>query len=185
MPLLTKQHNYVPLILKFADFKHGLHSALFSAGVLHKHSFLPFSVSTIDPACVLVQCQLSNYFHRWKKLKHLQSQPDKKIINNYNKKTRSCKTHEHGRNSFYSHQWSRHNFSSQYKLEINGNLLRMRRISLDYFCHHQGFVFTHADNNLFVMQLTTSEINSSQHHVFVPLCGTLNTIEFTWEGKHM
>ena len=87
MPLLTKQHNYVPLILKFADFKHGLHSALFSAGVLHKHSFLPFSVSTIDPACVLVQCQLSNYFHRWKKLKHLQSQPDKKIINNYNKKT--------------------------------------------------------------------------------------------------
>ena len=52
-------------------------------------------------------------------------------------------------------------------------------MSLDYFCHHQGFVFTHADNNLFVMQLTTSEINSSQHHVFVPLCGTLNTIEFT------
>ena len=81
------QTTYVPLVLKFADFKHGLHSALFSAGVLHKHSFLPFSVSTIDPACVLVQCQLSNYFHRWKKLKHLQSQPDKKIINNYNKKT--------------------------------------------------------------------------------------------------
>ena len=87
MPLLTKQH--VPLVLKFADFKHGLHSALFSAGVLHKHSFLPFSVSTIDPACVLVQCQLSNCFHRWKKLKHLQSQPDKKIINNYNKKNLS------------------------------------------------------------------------------------------------
>lgn len=79
--------SYVPLVLKFADFKHGLHSALFSAGVLHKHSFLPFSVSTIDPACVLVQCQLSNCFHHWKKLKHLQSQPDKKIINNYNKKT--------------------------------------------------------------------------------------------------
>ena len=81
--------SYVPLVLKFADFKHGLHSALFSAGVLHKHSFLPFSVSTIDPACVLVQCQLSNYFHRWKKLKHLQSQPDKKIINIYNKKNLS------------------------------------------------------------------------------------------------
>ena len=79
--------SYVPLVLKFADFKHGLHSALFFAGVLHKHSFLPFSVSTIDPACVLVQCQLSNCFHHWKKLKHLQSQPDKKIINNYNKKT--------------------------------------------------------------------------------------------------
>ena len=79
--------SYVPLVLKFADFKHGLHSALFSAGVLHKHSFLPFSVSTIDPACVLVQCQLSNCFHHWKKLKHLQSQPDKKIINNYNKET--------------------------------------------------------------------------------------------------
>ena len=81
--------SYVPLVLKFADFKHGLHSALFSAGVLHKHSFLPFSVSTIDPACVLVQCQLSNCFHHWKKLKHLQSQPDKKNINNYNKKNPS------------------------------------------------------------------------------------------------
>ena len=25
--------------------------------------------------------------------------------------------------------------------------------SLDYFCHHQGFVFTCADSNLFIMQL--------------------------------
>ena len=125
MPLLISQ--CVPLVHMF---KHGLHSALFSAGVLHKHSFLPFSVSTIDPACVLVQCQLSNYFHHWKKLKHLQSQPDKKIINNYNKKNpsipdnkknlfkNSCKSREHERNSFYSHQWPKHTFSSQYLYNI-------------------------------------------------------------------
>ena len=122
--------SYVPLVLKFADFKHGLHSALFSAGVLHKHSFLPFSVSTIDPACVLVQCQLSNCFHHWKKLKHSQSQPDKKIINNYNKKNpsipdnkknlfkNSCKSREHVGNSFYSHQWPKHTFSLQYLYNI-------------------------------------------------------------------
>ena len=53
----------------------------------------------------------------------------------------------------------------------------MHRISLDYFRHHQGFVFTHADNNLFVTQLIMREINSSWHHVFVPLCGTLTTIK--------
>ena len=41
-------------------------------------------------------------------------------------------------------------------------------ISLDYFCHHQGFVFTRADNNLFVTQLIMREINSSRHHVFAP-----------------
>ena len=64
---------------------------------------------------------------------------------------------------------------------LNGNLLLMRRISLDYFCHHQGFVFTRADSNLFVTQLIMREINSSRHHVFVPLCGTLNTIKFIWE----
>ena len=52
---------------------------------------------------------------------------------------------------------------------------------MDNFCHHQGFVFTRADNNLFVAQLIMREINSSRHHVFVPLCGTINTIKFTWE----
>ena len=41
-----------------------------------------------------------------------------------------------------------------------------------------GLVFTRADNNLFVTQLIIREINSSRHHVFVPLCGTLNTIRF-------
>ena len=62
---------------------------------------------------------------------------------------------------------------------LNENLLLMRRLSLDYFC--QGFVFTRADNNLFVTQLIMCEINLSRHHVFVPLCGTLNTIKFIWE----
>ena len=57
----------------------------------------------------------------------------------------------------------------------------MRRISLDYFCHHQGFVFTRADKNLFVTQLIMREINSSWHHVFVPLCGTFDTLKFIWE----
>ena len=52
---------------------------------------------------------------------------------------------------------------------------------LDYFCHHQGFVFTRADKNLFVTQLIMREINSSWHHVFVPLCGTFDTIKFIWE----
>ena len=63
------------------------------------------------------------------------------------------------------------------KLVLYGNLLLMHWISLDYFCHHQGFVFTHANNNLFVMQLIMHKINSSQHHVFVLLCGTYNTIK--------
>ena len=49
---------------------------------------------------------------------------------------------------------------------------------MDNFCHPQGFVFTRADNNLFVAQLIMREINSSRHHVFVPLCGTLNTVKF-------
>ena len=57
----------------------------------------------------------------------------------------------------------------------------MRRISLDYFFHHQDFVFTRADNNLFVTQLIMREINSSRHHVFVPLCGTLNAVKFISE----
>ena len=62
----------------------------------------------------------------------------------------------------------------------------MRRISLDYFCHHQGFVFTRADNNLFVTQLIMREINSSRPNVFVPLCGTRNIIKFIWEvEKHV
>ena len=39
------------------------------------------------------------------------------------------------------------------KAVLNGNLLLMCWISLDYFCHHQGFVFTHADCNLFITQL--------------------------------
>ena len=69
--------------------------------------------------------------------------------------------------------------SLQLKLVFNGNVLLMRRISMDNFCHHQGFVFTRADNNLFVAQLIMHEINSSRHHVFVPLCGTINTIKFT------
>ena len=50
--------------------------------------------------------------------------------------------------------------------------------SLDYFCNHQGFVFMHANSNLFVMQLIMCEIKSSQHHVFMLLCGTLNTKKF-------
>ena len=62
------------------------------------------------------------------------------------------------------------------KLVLNGNLLLMHWISLDYFCHQQGLVFTNADNNLFVTQPIICEINSSRHHVFMPLCGTLNTI---------
>ena len=64
---------------------------------------------------------------------------------------------------------------------VNGNLLLMYWISLDYFCHHQGFVFTHADNNLFITQLIMHEINPSWHHVFMLLCGTLNTIKLIWE----
>ena len=47
--------------------------------------------------------------------------------------------------------------------------------SLDYFGHHKGFVFMRADSNLFVMQLIMCDIKSSQHHVFMLLCGTLNT----------
>ena len=47
--------------------------------------------------------------------------------------------------------------------------------SLDYFGHHKGFVFMRADSKLFVMQLIMCEIKSSQHHVFMLLCGTLNT----------
>ena len=50
--------------------------------------------------------------------------------------------------------------------------------SLDYFGHHKGFVFTCADSNLFIMQLIMCEIKSSQHHVFMLLCGTLNTKKF-------
>ena len=53
--------------------------------------------------------------------------------------------------------------------------------SLDYFCNHQGFVFMHANSNLFVMQLIMCEIKSSQHHVFMLLCGTLNTKKFIGE----
>ena len=60
-------------------------------------------------------------------------------------------------------------------------LLLMRRIYLDYFCHHHGFVFMHADNNLFITQLIMREINLSRNHVFVLLCGNLNTIKFNWE----
>ena len=33
----------------------------------------------------------------------------------------------------------------------------------------------------FVTQLIVCEINLSWHHVFMPLCGTLNTIKFIWE----
>ena len=51
-------------------------------------------------------------------------------------------------------------------------------LSLDYFRHHQGFVFTRADSNLVVVQLIMCEINLSRHHVLVPLCSTLNTIKF-------
>ena len=43
--------------------------------------------------------------------------------------------------------------SLQLKLVLTGNLSLMRRLSLVYFCHHQGFVYTHADSNLFVAQL--------------------------------
>ena len=71
--------------------------------------------------------------------------------------------------------------SLQLKLVLNGDLLLMRKISLDYFFHHQGFVFTRADNNLFVTQPILHEINLSQHHVFVLLCDTLTTIKFIWE----
>ena len=53
--------------------------------------------------------------------------------------------------------------------------------SLDYFGHHKGFVFMRADSNLFVMQLIMCEIKSSQHHVFMLLCGTLNTNKFIGE----
>ena len=51
-------------------------------------------------------------------------------------------------------------------------------LSLDYFRHHRGFVFTRADSNLVVVQLIMCEINLSRHHVLVPLCSTLNTIKF-------
>ena len=44
--------------------------------------------------------------------------------------------------------------------------------SLDYFGHHKGFVFMRDDSNLFIMQLIMCEIKSSQHHVFMLLCGT-------------
>ena len=50
--------------------------------------------------------------------------------------------------------------------------------SLDYFGHHKGFVFLRDDSNLFVMQLIMCEIKSSQHYVFMLLCGTLNTKKF-------
>ena len=52
---------------------------------------------------------------------------------------------------------------------------------LDYFCHHQGFVFTCTDNNFFITHPIMCEINLSRDHVFMPLCGTLNTIKFIWE----
>ena len=68
--------------------------------------------------------------------------------------------------------------SLQLKLVLNGNLLLMPWISLDYFCHHQGFVFTCVNSNLLVTQLIMCEINLSWYHVFVLLCGTLNTIKF-------
>ena len=55
-------------------------------------------------------------------------------------------------------------------------LLLMRRISLNYFCHHHDFVFMRADNNLFITQLIMREINLSRNHVFMLLCGNLNTI---------
>ena len=38
-----------------------------------------------------------------------------------------------------------------------------------------------ANSNLFVMQLIMCEIMSSQHHVFMLLCGTLNTKKFIGE----
>ena len=72
--------------------------------------------------------------------------------------------------------------SLQLKLVLNGDLLLMRKISLDYFFHHQGFVFTHADNNLFVTQPILHEINSSRHHVFVPLCETLTNSKIHLKG---
>lgn len=71
--------------------------------------------------------------------------------------------------------------SFQQRLELTGNLLLMCQLSLVYFCHHQGFVYTRANSNLFVAQLIVREINSNRHHVFVPLCGTFNTIKFIWE----
>ena len=40
---------------------------------------------------------------------------------------------------------------------------------MDNFCHHQGFVFTRADNNLFVAQLIIREINSSRHFTYTAL----------------
>ena len=71
--------------------------------------------------------------------------------------------------------------SLQLKLVLNGDLLLMRKISMDYFFHHQGFVFMRADNNLFVTQPILHEINSSRHHVFVTLCDTLTTVKFIWK----
>ena len=68
--------------------------------------------------------------------------------------------------------------SLQLKLVLNGDLLLMSQISLDYFFHHQDFVFTRADNNLFVTQPILREINLSLHHVFMPLCDTLTTVKF-------
>ena len=68
------------------------------------------------------------------------------------------------------------------KVDISGSIEPSKSLKTGhYFCNHQGFVFTRADNNLFVTQLIMREINSSWHHVFVPLCGTLNTIKLIWE----
>ena len=52
---------------------------------------------------------------------------------------------------------------------------------LDYFGHHKGFVFMRANSNLFVTQLIMCETKSSQHHVFMLLCGTFNTKKFIGE----
>ena len=49
------------------------------------------------------------------------------------------------------------------------------------FLSPSRFVFTRADNNLFVTQPILREINSSRHHVFVPLYGTFNTVKLVWE----
>ena len=54
---------------------------------------------------------------------------------------------------------------------LTGNLLLLRQISLDYFYHHQDFVYTRADKNLFVTKHQLYTLASNRRYA----CSCCNT----------
>ena len=68
--------------------------------------------------------------------------------------------------------------SNHSALVLTGNLFLLHRISLDYFYHHQVFVYMRANKSLFFMKLIMCEINSSRLvflcHFVTVLCNKIH-----------